>query len=204
MPCPVAPRFIYDGRKKEAIIIANACWDLARKRPDYLVKSIDTLFSMDDRVLVKIIGPCDDIILDWHKNLPADQQARVMLLGFVDNCDIPEHYQNAMISISTALSEGCHIPSGEALCCGASVVVSNRHELEVVQSYTKRNSGRVSELDTAESMGKVMFDELNAWRNGERDAHEISKAWRTSFNCNYTLPLIFNIEPAISQEEKGQ
>lgn len=204
MPCPVAERFLYDGSKKEEIIIANACWDSPNKRPAYLTKSIDMLFTIDDKARVKIIGHCDSIILDWHKNLTANHQARVMLLGFMDNHDIPKHYQNAMISINTSLSEGCHIPSAEALCCGSSVVVTNRDELKIVQSYTKHNSGRISEEDTAESMGKAMFDELNAWRNGKRNAHEISKAWRTSFNCKYTLPLIFNIEPPVSQEEKGQ
>ena len=194
---PVAPHFRYNGEEKSPTVVCIGNWTLPVKRPDFMRNTIAHLLEQHPCVKVEIYGKTDETIKTWHASRPLDRQQRVHLAGFADNASLPEIYNRAQICICTSESEGTHISSAEALCCGCSIVTSNRPErLPMVHWYTTKSSGCISEQDTPESLASAILEELSAWHNGLRNPQTIAKTWQPLFLSNLALSNLFQLRHA--------
>ncbi|MGH2550198.1 MAG: glycosyltransferase family 4 protein [Thermomicrobiales bacterium] len=86
-------------------------------------------------------GWMSDQVLDEIKRI--DQHADVIVLGYVDDCDLPALYSAAEIVAFPSHYEGFGLPALEAMRCGTPVVVSNRGALPEVVG----NAGLVVDPD---------------------------------------------------------
>lgn len=194
---PVAPHFRYNGEKKEPTVLCIGNWTLPVKRPDFMRSTISQLLELHPTVQVEIYGKTDEQSRAWHTALPREQQQRVHLAGFADNATLPEIYNRAQICLCTSESEGTHISSAEALCCGCSIVTTNRPErLPMVHWYTTKDSGCISEHDTPSSLASAITQELNAWQHGQRNPQHISATWQPLFLSDIALSNLFHLRHA--------
>lgn len=193
MPCPVTPACSYDGRVKENKIISVGRWDdLRQKRPDLLMTSLELLYSRGCEFITEIYGKLTDDLKNWHAALPQASADKIVLKGYVPNKFLTEEvYNSARILLCPSLFESSHIVSAEALCCGCSVVTTNRpSDLRDVIWYTSRNSGSVAPEDSPESLAAALAQECRLWAEGQRNPHEIARAWQPHFHTDKVLPQI--------------
>lgn len=185
MPCPVAAHFNYEGQTKETRILAVGRWDDAVKRPQMLMDTLSHFYQLGGCAETMICGPYGDDMKAWYHALPEETKKKITIKGPTDNTELRDLYCRSQIVICTSVSEGTHIVSAEALCCGCSVVVSNRpRPLRNVLWYTCKNSGTISEEDTPLSLAKALQHELSLWKNGERNPHFIADTWQPCFRID--------------------
>ena len=193
MPTPVSPHFTWDGTPKERRVVCVGRWNDPEKRPDFMRETLRLLLQRDAEVQADICGPQTPEGEAWHRALPSAHQERVHLRGFVSNDMLPQVYRPASIGLCTSASEGTHIASAEALCCGCSVVVPNRPEhLRMVHWYTRQNSGRIAAEDTPDSLATAILEELDAWQRGGRNPEAFASAWQPQFHADKALTRIFD------------
>lgn len=193
MPCPVSPACMYDGRTKENKIIAIGRWDdMNQKRPAFLMETLEKLYQGGCDYITEIYGKITPEIETWHRSLPASVAEKVCIKGYVLNSELIKNvYNNTKIIICPSAYESSHIVSCEALCCGCSVVTTNRpSELRDVIWYTTRQSGEVSEEDTPQSLAEAIVKEIDNWETGKRNPDAISNAWKKLVHTDQVLPLI--------------
>lgn len=191
MPGPISQHFSYDGTAKKNHIICVGRWNAEVKRPDFLMQTVSALYTMGCKAHVYIYGPTTQKMMDWQENLPDEAKEFVHVMGLVPNHILPEVYKKSRMVFCTSRSEGSHLASAEGLCSGCSVVTTPRRELNVLASYTTKNSGRIAKEDTPESLAEALMEELQAWELGERQAEKIAAAWQASFHVNQILPKLF-------------
>lgn len=193
MPNPVSPACIYDGRTKENKIIAIGRWDdIKQKRPAFLMETLEKLYRSGCDYITEIYGKITSELETWHRSLPASIAEKVHLKGYVSNVELIKNvYNNAKILVCSSMYEGSHIVSCEALCCGCSVVTTNRpSDLRDVIWYTTRQSGEVAEEDTPQSLAEAIAKEIHNWEAGKRNPDAISNAWKKQFHTDQVLPVI--------------
>ncbi len=196
MPCPVAPRFRYDGTHKNKRIVCVGRWDdVEVKRTDYLTKALALLTAQESEVEVTICGNNTPAMQQWHRELPEASRSRIHLRGFVASEFLPDIYKTAQIIFCPSLFESSCIAIAEALCCGCSVVCSNRPKhTTVIMSYaTTPGCGRLPTEDSPESMAEALAAELDCWERGERNPETIATHWQPRFHPASILRDIFRL-----------
>lgn len=194
MPCPVSPHCSYHGEEKKDIILCIGRWDDSVKRPQILMETLASYYSTGGSAETRIFGYLTDELRTWHASLPQATADKIKLIGFVAHRNLWSEYAAAKICLCTSRSEGTHGASAEALCCGCSVVVSNRPDpLRVVHWYTSHNSGTISEEDTSVSLAEALHQELDLWERRKRDPHMIAKTWQSYFHADKAMKEIFDL-----------
>lgn len=194
-PTPVATHFITSTLPKQYKVTCIGRWtndDTDKiKRPDFCIKTAQELVKIDPNVIVEIYGRTGSSIENTYQSTIIGKE-RILLKGFANNKELPKIYQSSMVNYCSSQSEGTHIASAEALCCGCSIVTPPREELNTLHWYASKNSGRVAKEDTPESMAQAIVDELNAWKNGERSANQIAETWQSYFRIDKVFSKIFH------------
>lgn len=196
-PCPVSNDFNYEGREKENLIIAIGRWDDEKqKRSRFLMQTLQRYYQGNhNNTVTEIYGTITPELQAWHAGLPTVAREHISLKGYLANAMLKDVYHRARIICCTSSHESSHIVSAEALCCGCSVVVTNLPKtLSVLHWYTTRQSGRISEKDTPESLAQALTDENKAWENGERNPEAISSYWKQHFHADKVYAGIFNLK----------
>lgn len=197
MPCPVDASFCYDGREKEHLIICIGRWhDEKQKRQHFLMRTLESYYARGGDAVTEIYGKLTPELQAWHTALSETTQQRVRLIGYINNSELFEVYNRARVILCPSAHEGSHNVSAESLCCGASVVVTNRpKELATVHWYTSKNSGRIAEKDTPDSLAEALRAELEAWKTSERRPAEIAAAWQPYLHPDKALLPLFAGKP---------
>ena len=181
---PVAASYVDSAKPRQYKVTCVGRWSDSQadevKRPEFCLRTAQELVRLDKEVVVEIYGHVGQKMESLHRGITEGRE-RVLLKGFIYNEELPAVYGGAMVNYCPSMSEGTHISSAEALCCGCSVAVTPRRELNVVQWYTTRDSGSVSEADTPESLARAIHRELQLWKEGKRNPEAISNAWRNEF-----------------------
>lgn len=193
MSNPISPQCHYNGGEKKDIILCIGRWgDKIQKRPEMMMDTISVYYQRGGNAITKICGTITSEIKLWHSSLPEDIAHKIHLIGYVNNAELVQQYNEAKIILCPSRHEGSHIVSAEALCCGCSVVVSNLPApLRTVHWYTTKNSGTISNEDTAESLAQAIFDELNSWDKGKRNGEDIASSWQPYFHVDKVFNQIF-------------
>lgn len=195
MPGPVSPMCRYNGEEKKDIILCIGRWaDNNQKRQFMLMETLAIYYATGGTAETRIYGKITNELREWHASLPLMTADRVKLLGFVENRKLWSEYAMSKVILCCSRYEGSHCVSSEALCCGCSVVVCNRPEpLRVVHWYTSKNSGTISQEDTADSLAQALHHELELWEKGERNPHAIAEVWQPHFHADLVLKGIFQL-----------
>lgn len=196
MPTPVSTNFqIHPCTKKENKVVCVGRWSDNEtdqvKRPLFMMSVAKEILERDASVRVEIYGRIGSQVQGFYDKLPQHIKSRLFLMGYALNHTLPEIYNKAQVAICTSRSEGTHIASAEAICCGCSLVIPPRNSLKVLHWYTTHDSGRVADEDTPESMAEAVINELQMWRDNKRSAEHIANFWQANFHVDKTMNQIF-------------
>jgi glycosyltransferase involved in cell wall biosynthesis len=181
IPHPVAAYMIYDpSRAKKPLLVAVGRWEMFVKNAPFLVKVLGRVLSEAPDYYVRIIGSGEDYVRKLVSGLDAGCRSRIEIPGPVRNPELPPHYQEAQICICPSYTESFHIPSGEAMCCGCSVV--GDAQIASMPYFVSLGAGTVSCNGTLNNFADAVLAEIAAWRAGERDPAKISKAAIAKFH----------------------
>ncbi len=193
-PTPVAPHFTFSTTPKSYKVTCIGRWSDKNedqvKRPEFCIRTAQELVKLDPSVIVEIYGRTGNTIESIYESTEIGKD-RIILKGFANNKDLPTIYQSSLINYCSSASEGTHIASAEALCCGCSIVTSPRKQLRTLHWYASKNSGRIATEDTPEAMAKALAAELTAWKTGARSAQHIAEAWQNIFHVDKVFNKIF-------------
>jgi hypothetical protein len=178
VPIPVNFHFRFSAAEpKQNEIIAVGRWDSLQKRTSLLTGTLSLALKRVTNTTVRIFGTITPELESWYAGLSANQRRQVTLEGLVSNSTIAEAYRRARVMLVSAAYEGCHNASAEAICSGASVVGCRSPFLGAIEWHTSKNSGRLTDQATPDSLAATLLDELAAWDCGHRDPAAISQAW---------------------------
>lgn len=193
-PTPVAPHFTFSTAPKSYKVTCIGRWSDEKedkvKRPEFCIRTAQELVKLDSSVIIEIYGRTGNTIENTYDSTEIGKD-RIILKGFANNKDLPAIYQSSLINYCTSESEGTHIASAEALCCGCSIVSPPRYQLRNLHWYASKNSGSIATEDTPQAMAKALDAELKAWKNGERSAQHIAEAWQPYFHVDKVFNKIF-------------
>ena len=194
VPFPVNFHFRYSPEiLKEEEVIAVGRWDSLQKRTPLLTETIFRALTRRPSVRYRIFGKSSLELDHWHQELTPELRKQVTLEGLVSNSTLAESYQRARVILVSAAYEGCHNASAEAICCGASVVGCRSSFLGVLEWHTSKNSGRLAEQATPDSLAHALLDELGAWDRGERDPVAISRSWTQELHADCVAAKILEL-----------
>ncbi len=194
-PAPVEELFRYDDTEKKRRVICVGRWDDAiQKRPHFLMRVLELVAQRCGDVEADIYGFITEEMERWHAGLPEESRCRIRLCGFLDHSCLPSVYNDAQVLLVPSSFEGTCLAAAEALCCGCSLVVSNRPgKMDNLMWYTTLDAGAISCEDTPESMADAVLEELERWLRGERNARDIAAAWQPFFHMGVNLNRILKI-----------
>lgn len=196
VPSPVASHFFYDSSmRKERKVVCVGRWSGHAvdqvKRPGYLLETVRILTLKDPKIIVEIYGKCDSWFLSQYNKIEANLRDRIQLMGFIENTKLPHIYQKSQVAICTSRSEGTHIASLEALCCGCSIVIPSRKQLQTLHWYASYNSGTISSEDTPESMSDAILTELQLWESGQREPKRFATFFQDMVRVDKVVQRLF-------------
>lgn len=179
VPHAVDPRYRFDENAvREVAVAAVGRWhDLAQKRPDRLMEGAERLVAREAGVVLHIVGGITDALRSWHEALDPALRPRIHLRGRLDPADLAALWSRVQVGWCPSAFESFHIASGEALCCGASVVASDSPSLSSFRWFTAEGDGRLAASDDTAGHVDALAAELAAWREGRRSAEDISRRW---------------------------
>lgn len=192
IPHPNSTLMTYDPRvPKEPVVVAIGRWNDERvKGTQLLMDTVVEVTSRSTDVVVEIYGSIPGKINIWHRSLPAEIRNRIKLIGIIRNDALAAVLQRASISLCTSLRESYHIASGEALCCGCSIVGPDVAEVPSMKYFTEDGNGKMA-MREAGPMATAILEELQAWRAGERDPQVISRKWTARLHAPRVAEFIF-------------
>ena len=91
--------------------------------------------------------------------------------------EMVEVYATSQISYCSSAYESFHIASGEALCCGCSLVASRSASLAAFQWFADDGVATLAATDDAGEHVQALEEELEFWRCGQRTPERISRVW---------------------------
>jgi len=194
VPFPVNFHFNYTPTiPKREEVVAVGRWDSRQKRTPLLTGTIERALQHRPGITFRIFGQRSPELDQWHQRLEPSLRNQVIIEGLVPNSKVAEAYQRAKVILVSAAYEGCHNASAEAICSGVSVVGCRSPFLGVLEWHASRNSGRLAEDETPESLSQTLIDELNSWDRGERDPEAISNAWIKELRADHVAAQILGL-----------
>jgi hypothetical protein len=194
VPFPVNFHFNYSLESpKQEEVIAVGRWDSHQKRTPLLIATISNALARRPTASFRIFGQISQELNSWHKTLAPSLRRQVTLEGSVSNLTLAVAYRRARVILVSSAYEGCHNASAEAICCGASVVGCRSPFLGVLEWHTSKNSGRLAEQATPDSLAHALLDELGAWDRGERDPVAISQSWTQELHADCVAAKILEL-----------
>lgn len=187
------------SNKKENFIISIGRWDdKGPKNPKGLVKSLSEFLLFKKHWKALVIGPGEDIIKKYIKNLPNSVKERIIVTGSVEHEKIKDYLLKSKIFFMPSRWESFGIAAAEALCCGCTVVGS---PIESLRYLTMQGfSGNVSySLDPKALTGTLVY-ESNRWENNKIDYLKMSNFWRQKLNRQSIAQEFLNIVDRIGSE----
>jgi len=180
VPHPIAPLMRYDGTAKEDRVLIVGRWeasDTGQKNPGALVDSLKEFLVKNGNWKAQVVGRNSSQLLDLCKGWSPELSARLELTPASSRPELLAIYCRSKILFCPSRFESFHISSGEALCCGCSVVVGAHPLLASTSWFTTENSGTLAVDRGAAALASALDEEARKWTNGARSPATISSLW---------------------------
>jgi glycosyltransferase involved in cell wall biosynthesis len=186
IPHPISSGMKYNGEKKGNYLCAVGRWTRQDriKNPVLLMKSFTRVLRDHPKFEAIIVGSYDQLIEDIWKTAPGSIRRRIHLLGPVTNEKTSNILRKSRILLCTSRSESFHIASGEALCCGCSLVSYRSPFLPSFSYFVAENCGTLAESDKYDLLGEALSLEVRKWDEGERIPENISEIWSSRLHAD--------------------
>jgi hypothetical protein len=170
------------GTKRERAVVAVGRWEAYQKDAPRLVRVLGGALARRPEYAARIAGSGGDILERALRRLPLPVRNRVEVVGAVPNESIAALYQKSRILFLSSRYESFHRASGEALCCGCSVVGPSA--IATVPYFCSCASGTAAASRRAADLEDALCMEMDVWDDGRRDPAQISAHWRTEFHTD--------------------
>jgi glycosyltransferase involved in cell wall biosynthesis len=130
------------------------------KNIERLIRAYARDSSVYEKVKLLLAGP--DFIRDRHiKELICELNltAQVLLIGFVDEADLPALYKSSKCFVFASTHEGFGLPALEAMACGVPVIGSNQSSVRELINNSDAVFDPYSIEDISKKIKRVIFDE---------------------------------------------
>jgi hypothetical protein len=189
VPHPVNPLFRFDGQPKTRTIAIIGRWeDTTQKRPELMMEVVTNLLDADPELTADIIGQATPELRTW-----SEARERVRLHGRIAPEAIAGVLSRARVAWCPSAFESFHIASGEALCCGGSVVAAESPSLAAFPWFCSESSGTLAASDDVAGHMAAIRDELRAWDEGRRDPAAIAGTWQSRLHAPEVARLVISI-----------
>jgi glycosyltransferase involved in cell wall biosynthesis len=176
VPYAVTPDMVGNPSvRKQPLIIAVGRWQAFQKGTPALARVLERVLSEQPAFSARVIGVGEDRVRELMRPLDDAVKSRIQIPGRVSHTQLPGHYQQARILLCTSYLESFHIASGEALCCGCSVVGDVR--ISSMPYLCSASSGTLSCDLSVDNLSDALRAEIDAWERGDRDPMQISNTW---------------------------
>lgn len=187
MAYPIPDAFLPLPReKRKERIVAVARWDAVRhKRPHVLMKVVEELLAQQPSLCFAIYGITPEYMVEWHDNLADNIQARVTLAGVQSSRTVSSAIGESMILYCPSAMEGLPLPVAEALCGGCTVVGLDTDDISGLAWALQEGDGTSVLSDSVAAHVAAVVEELNKWRNGQREPSKIAEKWAQWFSVPF-------------------
>ncbi len=180
VPHPVAPLMRYDGGEKQNRVLVVGRWeasDAGQKNPEALIAALKDFLTRNTGWTAEVVGRNSSglrtLCGDWSQGLLD----RLVLTPATSRQELLAKYCRSKILFCPSRFESFHISSGEALCCGCSVVVGAHPLLASTSWFTTESSGTLAANRGASALAMALEEEARNWAKGARKAGGISSLW---------------------------
>jgi glycosyltransferase involved in cell wall biosynthesis len=179
---------------RKSRILAIGRWDAVRhKRPHLLMAVAERVVRQNESITFDIYGRIPDFMADWFDHLPEEISQRIQLRGIVTHDEISRAISESKILYCPSASEGVPLPVVEALCGGCSVVGLGTDEVPGLAWAFSEGHGTPAKSDEIDSHVNALSEEINIWKNGERDPLVISEFWSSWFSATRYAERLVNV-----------
>lgn len=168
---------------KEKTVIAVGRWrDWLQKDTPKLFRVLELFLSIRSDYSAIVIGLSDERVHTLWQLLSGDVKKRVRITGRLPNIELTSHFQRSKISLCVSRGESFHNVSGEAVCCGCSVV--GPAQISPMLYFTTVSSGTPSWSRSDGAILDALCAEAAEWDRGARNAGAISKHFRAEISAS--------------------
>jgi glycosyltransferase involved in cell wall biosynthesis len=180
LPHPVSSLMKAEPLAKEQRVIVVGRWtsaDEPQKDPVMLMEVLGDFLAQRPSWQAEVIGRESHSLASRRRGWDPDAVSRVTFSAPMSRSKLAERYALSRIIFCPSRFESFHISSGEALCCGCSVVVADHPLLASTGWFTTDHSGTLAPERTRDSLSAALLTEANLWDQGSRDPGTIARNW---------------------------
>jgi len=177
--------------RKQPLIIAVGRWQNFQKGTPVLARVLERILSEQPGYSARIIGGGEEYVRRLVQPLDDGCKSRINILGPVRHQQLAGHYQESQILLCTSRYESFHNASGEALCCGCSVV--GDVGISSMPYFCSASSGTLSCDLSVNNLRDALQAEIDAWQRGDRDPIQISATWTARLHPDRVAEMFLNL-----------
>jgi len=186
IPHPVSDSALYRGKPKQNLVVALGRWTASdwQKNPELHIQILSLFLEKNIYFKAVITGPFDPTFEALLTPLRPDIRSRLVLTGRLPNEQVLKILDEAKISIALTRHESFHIATGEALCCGCSIVTYPSSMLPSMQYFMENGDGTMAKSINPADILHALDVEADLWHSGRRDPFQISVFWQRRLHAS--------------------
>jgi glycosyltransferase involved in cell wall biosynthesis len=186
IPHPVSNSALYFGKPKQNLVVALGRWTATdwQKNPELHIQILSLFLEKHIDFKAIIAGPFDPTFEALLTSLRPDIRSRIVLTGRLPNDQALKILDEAKISFALTRHESFHIATGEALCCGCSIVTYPSLMLPSMQYFMENGDGTVAKSINPADILHALDVEADLWHAGRRDPFLISAFWQRRLHAS--------------------
>ena len=186
IPHPVPDSALYRGKPKQNLVVALGRWTITdwQKNPELHIQILSLFLEKHIDFKAVIAGPFDPTFEALLASLRPDIRSRIVLTGRLPNEQALKILDEAKISIALTRHESFHIATGEALCCGCSVVTYPSLMLPSMLYFMGDGDGTMAKSINPADILHALDVEADLWHSGRRDPFQISAFWQKRLHAS--------------------
>jgi glycosyltransferase involved in cell wall biosynthesis len=173
-PVPSSSVWSAPSSSRDKVIIAVGRWDDSVKGADLLRRTIAKTLDVRRDYRFVIVGTAAERVC---AALRDEHRARVTCVGELAYAATQEALAAARILLVPSLLESFSFVTAEALCAGASVVVTPIESLVYLAGGGAY--GSIARSFTSDALTAALLREIAVWDSGGRDVDAIAARWRS-------------------------
>ena len=186
IPHAVNPVMKFTTQTKTNTVLMVGRWEKAdesQKDPRMMLKCLKVFLTSHSTWNAVIVGRGATELDRFCKQWSPELRERLQLLPHLAHDSLVSLCCESKILFCASRFESFHIASGEAVCCGCSVVVAAHPLLRSTEHFTSQSSGTVAIRRDHRSLVQALESEAEAWEHGARNPAQISKNWSSQLHA---------------------
>ena len=186
IPHPVSDSALYCGKPKQNLVVALGRWTATdwQKNPELHIRILSLFLEKHIDFKAVIAGPFDPTFEALLIPLRPNIRSRLVLTGRLPNEQVLKILEEAKISVALTRHESFHIATGEALCCGCSIVSYHSVMLPSMEYFMENGDGTLAKTYNPAHILQALDIEVSRWHSGYRDPFRISAFWQKRLHAS--------------------